>query len=202
MKVGAETRTETTENAQSQALTKAEMAGLLKEPAPVLLSEWEARSRVENVLDASCVVRKLDVKLEIGDADGNDMHSFFVFEVLDGNGEPAGQVAVDRVTGEKYHYLGEGVVDSYETFPLYNPENEKACDWTGEYAGPNHLTLTIVQQDETVFTYDFSNEISGTARISENTACSEDEEIRFLFSDDIITVAGHEVSGNYMEESE
>ncbi|MDO4269565.1 MAG: hypothetical protein Q4C72_01455 [Eubacteriales bacterium] len=183
-------------NPQSQALTRAEQAGLLEESDPSGMTEDEARGLLAEAIDETQYTIDLtDETLSVGKDDA--AHEYYVFAVGDAAGEPVGKVAVDRETGEKYNYLGDGVLDEYATFPLYDPAADAACDWEGAYAGPALMELEILQGDADSFTYLFSDGTVGEAVISGNTAKSADGEINFLFAEDIVTVAGGGLTGNY-----
>lgn len=81
-------------------------------------------------------------------------------------GEPVGKVAVDRETGEKYYYLGDGVLEDYESFPLYDPEAERPAGWEGKYVNPADVSLTITEEQDGAFAYAFSDGTQGTAAVS------------------------------------
>lgn len=189
---------------QTQALTQAGEAGLLDDgqkddmPADGLLTEQDAAALVaERLRGEGYTVALTDIRLETGQTDDNNLREYFVFEVKDAQGASVGQVAVDKQTGEKYNYLGAGTLDDYDTFPLYDPETEEMYDWAGAYTGPAAVALEILQGDESSFAYSFSDGTTGNARVKGNTAKSDDEEISFLFSEDIITVVGGGLTGNY-----
>lgn len=184
-------------NPQSQALAKAENAGLLKEPEPILLSEWGAQKNISASLHDTYAVTLLEEQ-----ENGSDIlegHPYFIFEVRNREGDFLGEIAVDRVTGDKYHYLGEEQFNSFETFLLSDTDEEPQIQWSGEYTKTNHLSLYVIQNDTDQFVYHFSDGTEGTAYLSDNTAKSESEEntIFFLRSDEILTVIGKGVSGNY-----
>gem|GEM_PF-1816300 len=186
-----------TTNPQSQALAKAENAGLLKDPEPILLSEWEAQKNITASLRDTYAVTLLEEQ-----GNGSDIiegHPYFIFEVRNSEGDFLGEIAVDRVTGDKYHYQGEKQFDSFETFPLLDSDEEQPIQWSGEYISAKQISLYVIQNDTDKFIYQFSNGTEGTAYLSDNTAKSESEEntILFLRSDEILTVVGEGVSGNY-----
>ena len=87
-------------NLQSQALERAEQAGLIREEAkkPQLLSVYESQQLAgEQFGSESYAVAPSDEKLEC-EIEG-DTHEFAVFEVCRrSDGSEVGQVAVDRVT--------------------------------------------------------------------------------------------------------
>lgn len=198
-----EPQAETTKpiNPQSEALTQAEQAGLLETPEPEGMSGEDAQALVMETLDAEQYAAELtDQQLSVG-KDEKSTHDYYVFEVKDAAGAPVGQIAVDKETGDKYNYLGDGVLDEYKTFPLYDPAVDAVCDWQGAYEGPA-VTLEILQGDSSSFEYQFSDGTVGNAHITGNTAKSSDETISFLFSEDIITVAGGGLTGNYTQSVE
>lgn len=184
-------------NPQSEVLAQAEEAGLLDSDKEKTLTAQDAAARVTESLDQNQYTAELtDIQLQVG-GDEKSMHDFYVFEVKDTAGGSIGQVAVDKETGEKYSYQGEGILDDYSSFPLYDPAVDAVCDWAGSYKGPAGITLDVLQGDESSFEFTFSDETTGNARISGNTAKSEDGTLNFLFSDGVITVAGGTVTGNY-----
>lgn len=184
-------------NAQMQALEQAEQAGLL-EDEPFQLSSEEALERVAGTIDAQAyTVEQSEETLAVGGEDG-PAHEYFVFEVCDAAGEPVGKVAVDRETGEKYYYLGDGVLEDYESFPLYDPEAERPAGWEGQYVNPADVSLTITEEQDGAFAYAFSDGTQGTAAVSGETAKSADGEINFLLAEGIVTVAGGGLTGNYI----
>ena len=108
-----------------------------------------------------------------------------------------GKVAVDCETGEKYHYLGDGVLEDYSTFPLYDAAAEREEGWPGKYVSPAGVTLEVAQDQEDSITYRFSDGTEGVAAVSGETAKSEDGTLNFLLAERIVTVAGGGVTGNY-----
>jgi len=176
-----------------------------------LLEEAEASARIADTLHAgSYVITLTDDQLTVGD---DQEHEYFVFAVTDvGAAEPVsrvpsaadtdtdtliGYVAVNRVTGELYYYLGDGVLEDYASFPLYDADAAWACRWVGTYQGPASMTLEVLQGTSEAFTYRFSDGTTGQAQLSSNTAKSTDPAISFLFADDTITVISEKLVGNY-----
>ncbi len=161
------------------------------------ISEEEALGSVKEPLDmARYTIEMTDIQLEVSPPDSSEVHRFYVFAVKDDAGEAVGQIAVDRETGEKYTYQGEGIIEDYSMFPLYEPPHGD-YDWEGEYESPSGLTLAITGREDSGFTYAFSDGTEGYANITGDTAKSEDGEINFLLSEKIITVAGGGLTGNY-----
>ncbi len=185
------------ENPQLQALEQAREAGLLTDKAeePALLTAHEAANLLTEALDADAYeVALTDIQLEVGESkDG--AHAFFVFDVQTASGSAVGQAAVDRQTGETYRYLGEGTLDDFET--LRQSDAGEECDWAGEYESPVSVGLEILQGDPHSFEYRFSDGTAGNAGITGSTAKSQDGEMNFLYSDDIVTVVGGGMTGNY-----
>lgn len=189
-----------------------------------LLEEAEASSRIVNTLRAgSYAITLTDDQLTVGD---NKEHEYFIFEVAEAETtEPVagqvganqgtrtkgnhvntastntdtviGYVAVNRVTGELYYYLGDGVLEDYSSFPQYDADAAWACRWVGTYQGPVNMTLEVLQGTSESFTYRFSDGTTGQAQLSGNTAKSNDPTINFLFADDTITVISEKLVGNY-----
>ena len=198
-----------TDTAQSQAETTKPTASQdtaespKEEPKPAVdepadgLTEEDATACVTDAIDTEKYqVEPVDDELKVGE-DEASAHEYFVFKISDKAGASVGQVAVDSKTGEKYNYLGDGTLDAYDTFPLYNPSVDAVCDWAGNYTGPAAASLEVIQGDSSSFEYLFSDGTTGTAQITGNTAQSADEKISFLFADQVITVAGGGVTGNY-----
>lgn len=185
-------------NPQSEALAQAEQAGLLQSSVDKGLSEQEARDQVADVLDAEdYAVEQTEETLTVG-AD-EDARDYFVFEVIArAENRTVGKVAVDCETGEKYHYLGDGVLEDYSTFPLYDEAAERSGGWPGRYVSPAGVTLEITQAEgEEGFSFRFSDGTAGTAAASGDTAKSADETLNFLLAGRIVTVAGGGLTGNY-----
>ncbi|MCI5704025.1 hypothetical protein [Agathobaculum sp.] len=197
--VEPEANKEPPQNPQSQVLDQAEQAGLLdkEEPEEKELSAEDAAARVtETLIEGDYTAALTDTQLQVG-ADEGEAHDYYVFDIQDAVGASLGQVAVDKATGDKYTYLGDGMLDDYTKFPLYDPSVDAVCDWAGEYKGPAGVALEVLQGDPNSFEYIFSDGTTGNAQISGNTAKSTDGEINFLFSEGVITVAGGTVTGNY-----
>ncbi len=185
-------------NPQTQALEAATQAGLLSEDTTVGLSEQEALQQVAGAVDETQYdVEATEETLSVG-ADAASAREYYVFVVSDTTGRTVGKVAVDRETGEKYNYLGDGVLDDYATFPLYDAEAEQHKGWPGSYVSPAGVTLTITQEEETGIAYCFSDGTEGTAAVNGETAKSADEQMNFLLADGIVTVAGGGLTGNYI----
>lgn len=184
-------------NPQTQALEAAAQAGLLGDDAETGLSEKEALDQVASAVDESqYAVEATEETLSVG-VDEEQAREYYVFVVSDASGRTVGKVAVDRETGEKYHYLGDGVLDDYATFPLYDAETEQHEGWPGSYVSAAGVTLTITQEEENGIAYRFSDGTEGTAVVNGETARSADEQMNFLLADGIVTVAGGGLTGNY-----
>lgn len=184
-------------NPQTQALEAATQAGLLSEDTAVGLSEQEALQQVAGGVDETeYVVEATEETLSVG-TDAASAREYYVFVVSDDTGRTVGKVAVDRENGEKYNYLGDGVLDDYATFPLYDAEAEQHKGWPGSYVSPTGMTLTITQEEETEIVYCFSDGTEGMAAVNGETAKSADEQMNFLLADGIVTVAGGGFTGNY-----
>lgn len=185
-------------NPQTQALEQAAQAGLLRDESETGLSEREARGQVAGVLDESeYAVELTDETLTVGEDDA--ARDYYVFEVIDvAESRAVGKVAVDCETGEKYYYLGDGVLEDYSTFPLYDEAAERSEGWPGRYVSPAGVTLEITQAEgEEGFSFRFSDGTAGTAAASGDTAKSADETLNFLLAGRIVTVAGGGLTGNY-----
>lgn len=185
---------------QSQALARAEQAGLIEhsDGARKLLSEEEALSVVTVSFDETKYVASItDEVLSIG-ADAAEARDYFVVAVNEAEGKAVGKIAVDQETGERYNYLGDGVLEDYATFPLYNPAVDGVGGWEGTYKGPVSIELEITRDAPDTLNYLFSDGTQGTAAVTGETARSEDGEINFLLAENIVTVAGGGLTGNYV----
>ena len=149
---GCAGETTATVNPQTQALERAEQAGLLREEEkkPQLLSVYEAQKLAGEQFDSeSYAVAPSRETLEC-EVEG-DTHSFAVFDVSRrADGGAVGQVAVDRVTGDRYSYHGEGVLGEYDAL-LSEPEDTET-DWAGCYAASSGASVTLEQTGERTFT--------------------------------------------------
>lgn len=185
-------------NPQMQALEAATEAGLLQEDTVEKLTEEQAQAQVAEGLDETqYTVTLTDEALSVG-ADTAQARDYYVFAVSEAaDGRAVGKVAVDCETGEKYHYLGDGVLDSYTTFPLYDAAAAQREGWPGRYVSAAGVALTITQADEDTLSYLFSDGTAGEAAVSGETAKSADERMNFLLADGIVTVAGGGLTGNY-----
>nr|WP_297174585.1 hypothetical protein [uncultured Agathobaculum sp.] len=166
------------------------------DPAGALLGEEDARIQVLAPLAGAGEAMLTEETLSIREADGQS-HAYFVFAVSNAEGKDVGKAAVDRTTGQVYYYLGDGVLEEYTSFPLYDPEKAVQQSWTGLYADGEGRTLTIAQQQEGGLEYAFSDGTKGEAVLQGNTARSSDGTLHFLLEQEIITVAGDDHAGNY-----
>ena len=185
-------------NPQTQALEQAAQAGLLRDAAETGLTEHEALEQVAGVIDGEeYTVEATDETLTVG-TDEASARDYYVFAVTAAaENRAVGKVAVDCETGEKYHYLGDGVLEDYSTFPLYDAAAERDEGWPGKYVSPAGVTLEVAQDQEDSITYRFSDGTEGAAAVSGETAKSEDGTLNFLLAERIVTVAGGGVTGNY-----
>ena len=194
---GCAGETTATVNPQTQALERAEQAGLLREEEkkPQLLSVYEAQKLAGEQFDSESYAvapsrETLECEIE------GETHSFAVFDVSRrADGGAVGQVAVDRVTGDRYSYPGEGVLGEYDAL-LSEPEDTET-DWAGCYAASSGASVTLEQTGEGPFTFTFSDGVTGTASADRDSAASEDGETRFLLHEDVLTVIGSGETGNY-----
>ncbi len=185
-------------NPQTQALEQAAQAGLLRDAAETGLTEHEALEQVAGVIDGEeYTVEATDETLTVG-TDEASARDYYVFAVTAAaENRAVGKVAVDCETGEKYHYLGDGVLEDYSTFPLYDAAAERDEGWPGKYVSPAGVTLEVAQDNEDSITYRFSDGTEGVAAVSGETAKSEDGTLNFLLAERIVTVAGGGVTGNH-----
>ncbi len=185
--------TEQMDAAQKQAVQQDQTGGVEETR---LLSEAQAQKQVLAPLSGTCSAVLTEETLSVRAADGAE-HAYFVFEVSGAEGTPVGKAAVDRTTGEAYYYLGDGVLEDYTAFPLYDAAASDRQSWAGVYLGENGSTLTVGQQEEGSITYAFSDGTQGEATVDGGTAVSVDGMLHFLLEQGIMTVAGGEQAGVY-----
>ncbi len=185
--------TEQMDAAQKQAVQQDQTGGVEETR---LLSEAQAQKQVLAPLSGTCSAVLTEEILSVCAADGAE-HAYFVFEVSGAEGTPVGKAAVDRTTGEAYYYLGDGVLEDYTAFPLYDAAASDRQSWAGVYLGENGSTLTVGQQEEGSITYAFSDGTQGEAATDGGTAVSADGTLHFLLEQGIMTVAGGEQAGVY-----
>lgn len=185
--------TEQMDAAQKQAVQQDQTGGVEETR---LLSEAQAQKQVLAPLSGTCSAVLTEETLSVCAADGAE-HAYFVFEVSGAEGTPVGKAAVDRTTGEAYYYLGDGVLEDYTAFPLYDAAVSNRQSWAGVYLGEDGSTLTVGQQEEGSITYAFSDGTQGEAATDGGTAVSVDGMLHFLLEQGIMTVAGGEQAGVY-----
>ena len=185
--------TEQMDAAEKQAVQQDQTGGVEETR---LLSEAQAQKQVLAPLSGTCSAVLTEEILSVCAADGAE-HAYFVFEVSGAEGTPVGKAAVDRTTGEAYYYLGDGVLEDYTAFPLYDAAASDRQSWAGVYLGENGSTLTVGQQEEGSITYAFSDGTQGEAATDGGTAVSADGTLHFLLEQGIMTVAGGEQAGVY-----
>lgn len=185
--------TEQMDAAQKQAVQQDQTGGVEETR---LLSEAQAQKQVLAPLSGTCSAVLTEETLSVRAADGAE-HAYFVFEVSGAEGTLVGKAAVDRTTGEAYYYLGDGVLEDYTAFPLYDAAASDRQSWAGVYLGENGSTLTVGQQEEGSITYAFSDGTQGEAATDGGTAVSADGTLHFLLEQGIMTVAGGEQAGVY-----
>ena len=185
--------TEQMDAAQEPAVPQGQTGGVEETR---LLSEAQAQKQVLAPLSGTCSAVLTEETLSVCAADGAE-HAYFVFEVSGAEGTPVGKAAVDRTTGEAYYYLGDGVLEDYTAFPLYDAAASDRQSWAGVYLGENGSTLTVGQQEEGSITYAFSDGTQGEATVDGGTAVSVDGMLHFLLEQGIMTVAGGEQAGVY-----
>ena len=185
--------TEQMDAAQKQAVQQDQTGGVEETR---LLSEAQAQKQVLAPLSGTCSAVLTEETLSVCAADGAE-HAYFVFEVSGAEGTPVGKAAVDRTTGEAYYYLGDGVLEDYTAFPLYDAAVSDRQSWAGVYLGEDGSTLTVGQQEEGSITYAFSDGTQGEAAVDGGTAVSVDGMLHFLLEQGIMTVAGGEQAGVY-----
>lgn len=187
------TRESVSAQAQAQALEEAQRKGLLQETVEeVQITPEQAKSDIEKIVTADSVL--VVDEAEVISEQGNPC---YVFSVQKGN-EEIGQMAIDTVTGDKFYYLGEGVLEDYKAFPAYNPVAEVDERWCGTFEGPLYQAMKLEPVDEAQIVYSFDSGPNGTAHLEGGSAKSEDGELIFLLSEEGITVIGGNQTGNYV----
>lgn len=180
-------------SAQAQALEEAQRQGLLQaESEQLQITLEQAKSDVEKIVTAENV--SAVESAEVVSQQGNPC---YVFSVQDG-AQQIGQIAIDAITGDKFYYTDEGVLEDYKAFPAYNPVSEVDERWLGQYEGPLHEVVCFEPVDEDALVYSFESGRSGTALLEGEAAKSEDGELVFLLSDEGLTVVGGSQTGNYV----
>lgn len=147
------------------------------------LTIGEARALLAEHIDTQTyMILEGDAHLKV---DGKE---YFLFIVADkATNKAIGQVAVDKTTGARYNYEGEGVLGDYSDFALYSVDNDRECDWNGEFTD-GERTLLLMQGDPSSFEYELGD-TAGVARISGTTAA--DGELTFTYGEDgTITLSG------------
>lgn len=149
------------------------------------LSVSEARALLAETIDTGTyLILDGNTKVEV---DGEGYYVFLVATKADN--KAVGQVAVNKRTGEKFNYQGEGQLTDYADFQLYDPAVDAVAEWEGVFTDGTR-TLELIPMDERSFEY-MLDDMNGVARGTGNTA--EDEENGFTFTygaDGTITLSG------------
>ena len=116
-------------------------------------------------------------KLEV---EGDSYYLFIIASRADN--KVVGQLAVNKNTGEKYNYEGEGTLGDYSEFSLYNPETDAVHDWEGVFQD-GERTLELLPIDENSFEY-ILGDLTGVARIEGSTAKDLENNVTFSWDED------------------
>lgn len=156
-----------------------------KTPTESELSMSDARRLLAETIDTEKYLL-LDAKTNL-EVDG---HRYYVFIVADrADSKAVGQVAVDKATGEKYNYEGEGHLGAYSDFSLYDPVVDAVYDWEGVFTDGSR-TLELLPMDAGSFEY-LLDERDGVARIEGGKAKDAENDIAFAWNEDgSLTLSG------------
>ncbi len=114
---------------------------------------------------------------------------YFVFAVSDTAGKTVGSVAINKQTGARYNYNGE-TITPYTDFPTFDAATDSTYTWDGIFTNGD-VSIMLLQQDNTQFDFAFSDGTQGFARITGNTATSNDAVFTFTFQDqNTLVIAG------------
>ena len=184
----------------SSASTSAQQGASSSEPITdedFTLKESDAQSLVDEKLPDGYTSEKSGTA-EIAD-DAGTVHNYYIFSVKDANGAEVGEMAVDTESGERMNYAGEGEVTEYSDFPLYDTTTDAECDWNGIWKNDS-ASVELMQEDNTTFSFAFSDGTENVARIKGNTAATDAGDITFTYGEDGSLLVGGEnstLSGTY-----
>ncbi len=171
-----------------------------QEPAKTQLTEDEAKALVTEKLPegyqatASGTVESDQIKKGA---------TYALFAVADQDGKQVGTVAIDRESGDRYNYAGEGTLSEYSDFPLYDAATDAQCDWNGVFQN-GEISIELMQADSTSFEFYFSDSGDGVARVKGNTAQTTDGKYTFTYDEQddgsvVLRIGGTDTAhaGNY-----
>lgn len=171
-----------------------------QKPAKTQLTEDEAKALVKEKLPEGYQATAA------GTAESDQIKkgaSYALFTVADKDGKRVGTVAIDRESGDRYNYAGEGKLSEYSEFPLYDAATDAQCDWNGVFKNGT-LSVELMQADSTSFEFYFSDGGDGVARVKGNTAQTTDGKYTFTYDkqDDgsaVLRIGGTDTAhaGNY-----
>lgn len=148
------------------------------------MSVSEARALLAETIDTDTYfILDGNTKVEV---DGEGYYVFLVATKQDN--KAVGQVAVNKRTGEKFNYQGEGQLSDYSDFQLYDPAVDAVAEWEGVFTDGTR-TLELIPMDERSFEY-LLDDLNGVARGTGNTAEDEENGITFTYEEGSITLSG------------
>lgn len=147
-------------------------------PVSEALSMSDARRLLAEDIDTEAyMILDGGTKLEV------EGQSYYVFIVANReDNRVVGQLAVNKETGEKYNYEGEGILGDYSEFSLYDPKTDAAFDWEGVFTD-GERTIELLPIDGRSFEYVLGDR-TGVARIDGGTAKDEENDVTFSWDED------------------
>lgn len=148
-----------------------------KPPESAALSVSDSRRLLAEDIDTdSYMILDGNTKLEVGG------ESYYVFIVADrSDNKVVGQLAVNKKTGEKFNYEGQGVLSAYSEFSLYNAEVEADYNWEGTYTD-GERTVELLPMDDSSFEYTIGD-VTGAAQINVGKARDAENDITFSWDE-------------------
>ena len=147
-------------------------------PVSEALSMSDARRLLAESIDTEAyMILDGGTKLEV------EGQSYYVFIVANReDNRVVGQLAVNKETGEKYNYEGEGILGDYSEFSLYDPKTDAAFDWEGVFTD-GERTIELLPIDGRSCEYVLGDR-TGVARIDGGTAKDEENDVTFSWDED------------------
>ncbi|MGM9611880.1 MAG: hypothetical protein ACI3XZ_00100 [Butyricicoccus sp.] len=162
-----------------------------KTPESTALSMSDARRLLAEDIDTDdYMILDGGTKLEV---EGDSYYLFIIANRTDN--KVVGQLAVNKKTGDKYNYEGEGTLGDYSEFSLYNPETDAVYDWEGIFV-EGERTLELLPIDENSFEY-ILGDLTGVARIEGSTAQDLENNVTFSWDEDGGLVLLGDAEGNF-----
>ncbi len=162
-----------------------------KPPESTARSMSDARRLLAEDIDTDAyMILDGGTKLEV---EGDNYYVFIIANRADN--KVVGQLAVNKKTGDKYNYEGEGTLGDYSEFSLYNPETDATYDWEGVFQD-GERTIELLPIDDNSFEY-ILGDLTGVARIEGSTARDLENDVTFSWDEDggLVLLGGAE--GNF-----